>query len=113
MSDKINPVECGVDFAIKFKKPAFIGREALIQPAKRQRIGLKVLKGLAREHMPVLMNGVEVGFTTSGGPAPTLGGNYAMAIVPADAPADAVWTIDVRGRQIPCERVELPFYKRA
>lgn len=113
MSDKINPVECGVDFAIKFKKPAFIGREALMKEKTRQRIGLKVLKGLAREHMPVLMNGEEVGFTTSGGPAPSLGGNYAMAIVPANVPDDAVWTIDVRGRQIPCERVELPFYKRA
>jgi aminomethyltransferase len=112
MSAKINPVECGVDFAIKFKKPAFIGRDELIKPAARKRIGLKVVKGLAREHMPVLANGVEVGFTTSGGPAPSLGGNYAMALVDVNAPDDAEWTIDVRGRQLPCEKVELPFYKR-
>lgn len=112
MSAKINPVECGVDFAIKFKKPAFIGRDELIKPAARKRIGLKVVKGLAREHMPVLANGVEVGFTTSGGPAPSLGGNYAMAIVDVNVPDDAEWTIDVRGRQLPCEKVELPFYKR-
>jgi len=112
MSDKINPVECGVDFAIKFKKD-FIGSEALKQPKTRQRIGLKVLKGIAREHMPVLMNGVEVGFTTSGSPAPFVGGNYAMAIVPVDAPEDAKWEIDRGGRLLECERVELPFYKRA
>ncbi len=113
LSAELNPVECGLDFAIKFKKD-FIGKEPLMQPKTRMRIGLKLVgKGIAREHCDVLMNGEKVGFTTSGGPAPALGGNYAMATVPADAPADARWAIEVRGRAIECERVELPFYKRA
>ena len=113
LSADINPVETGLDFAIKFKKD-FIGKQALMQPKARMRIGLKLVgKGIAREHCDVLMNGERVGFTTSGGPAPALGGNYAMATVPADAPDDAKWAIEVRGRAIECERVELPFYKRA
>ena len=112
MSDKINPVECGVDFAIKFKKD-FIGSEALKAPKTRKRIGLKVLKGIAREHMPVLMNGEVIGFTTSGSPAPFVGGNYAMAIVPVGTPEDAKLTIDRGGKLLECEQVELPFYKRA
>lgn len=112
LSREINPVETGLDFAIKFKKD-FIGKEALMQPVKRMRIGLKLIgKGIAREHSDVLMNGEKVGFVTSGGPAPALGGNYAMATVPVDVPEDAKWAIEVRGRAIECERVALPFYKR-
>lgn len=43
MSADINPVECGLGFAIKLNKPDFIGKEALLKPQTRKRIGLKIV----------------------------------------------------------------------
>ena len=49
MSADINPMECGLGFAIKLKKDYFIGIEALRAPQTRKRIGLKLVgKGVAR-----------------------------------------------------------------
>lgn len=58
MSADINPVECGLGFAIKLNKPGFIGKEALLKPQTRKRIGLKLVgKGIARPEADVLCNG--------------------------------------------------------
>ncbi|MBR6007066.1 MAG: glycine cleavage system aminomethyltransferase GcvT, partial [Clostridia bacterium] len=82
MNETITPVECGLDFAIKLKKEYFIGIEALRQPRTRKRVGLKLVgKGIARPDAEVLCNGEVVGVVTSGGPAPAVGGNYAMCLV--------------------------------
>ena len=59
------------------------------------------------------LNGKVVGHTTSGSPAPTLGGNYAMAIVEKDAAQAGTLDIMVRGRALKAEIVPLPFYKRS
>lgn len=113
MSADINPVECGLGFAIKFNKPDFIGKEALLKPQTRKRIGLKIVgKGIARPDADVLCNGEKVGIVTSGGPAPAVGGNYAMALVSADADENGTWAVSVRGRVIDCEFAPMPFYKR-
>ncbi len=113
LTQEINPRECGLDFAIKLDKPEFIGREALLKQPARVRIGLKLIdRGIAREHMDVAFNGRVAGHTTSGSPAPTLGGNYAMAIVEAGAAQAQEMEILVRGRALKAEVVPLPFYKR-
>lgn len=71
MSADINPVECGLGFAIKFNKPDFIGKEALLKPQTRKRIGLKIVgKGIARPDADVLCNGEKVGIVTSAAPHP-------------------------------------------
>ncbi|MDL2235546.1 glycine cleavage system aminomethyltransferase GcvT [Christensenellaceae bacterium OttesenSCG-928-L17] len=114
ISREITPREAGLNFAVKTDKPEFIGREALLAAPTRKRIGLKLIdRGIAREHMDVLVNGVKVGETTSGGIAPTLGGNYAMAIVEASAADADMFELNVRGRALKAERVKMPFYKRA
>lgn len=113
LTREITPRECGLDFAIKLTKPAFIGREALTAEPARVRVGLKLIdRGIAREHMDVALDGKIVGHTTSGSPAPTLGGNYAMAIVEKDAAQAGTLDIMVRGRALKAEIVPLPFYKR-
>ncbi len=114
LSSEITPMEAGLNFAIKLNKESFIGKSALEAPVKRVRIGLKLIgKGIAREHAEVFANGRNVGFVTSGSPAPALGGNYAMALVSADDAGYDEYDIVVRGRGIKAQRVELPFYKRA
>ena len=114
LSKDITPKECGLGFAIKLDKPAFIGKEGLLGEPKRVRIGLKLVdRGIAREHTDVYCEGKRVGATTSGGPAPTLGGNYAMALVDAGCADKADFELDVRGRRIKAVQVPMPFYKRA
>ena len=109
----ISPREAGLNFAVKLDKEAFTGKDALCAPPARKRIGLKLIdRGIAREHMDVLVNGEKVGETTSGSPAPTLGGNYAMAIVGASAGDAIEFEVVVRDRALKAERVKMPFYKR-
>ncbi len=114
LSQTITPLECGLKMFVKLDKPDFIGKDALAaKPPKRRRIGLELIdKGIAREHCPVLdAEGNQVGETTSGGPAPTLGTNVAMALVDVGAAALDELFIEVRGRKLRAKRVKLPFYK--
>ncbi len=115
MDDTINPVETGLSFAVKLKKPDFIGKNAIeAKQARVKRIGLKVTgKGIVREHMDLYCEGKSAGKTTSGTFAPYLGYAVAMALVePEYAVEGKVFEADVRGRRVPCEMVKLPFYKR-
>lgn len=114
MSPDITPLECGLQFAVKLDKENFIGRSALQAPLRRVRIGLKLVdRGIAREHSQVLAGGVQVGFVTSGGVAPTLGGNYAMALVDSAHAGTQDFEISVRGRTLKAVQAPMPFYKRA
>lgn len=110
----ITPLECGLKTFVKLDKPDFIGREALAAgPRERMRIGLELMdKGIAREHCPVFDEaGNEVGKTTSGGPAPSLGKYTAMALVDCGAAQAETFFVEVRGHKLRARRVKLPFYK--
>lgn len=110
----ITPLEADIGFAVKMTKADFIGKAALEAPIKRKRIGLKLIdRGIAREHAQVLCNGKTVGIATSGGPAPTLGGGYAMALVDIDVAEENEFELIVRARKLKAVRVDMPFYKRA
>lgn len=115
MDDMINPLEVGLNFAIKMNKTDFIGKKAIEENgAKVKRIGLRVTgKGIVREHMDLYCDGKRVGKTTSGTFAPYLEYAIAMALVePEYAVEDKVFEADVRGRRIECISVKLPFYKK-
>jgi len=110
----ITPLEAGLKSFVKMDKPDFIGKGALVErPPQRRRIGLELVdKGVAREHCPVLdAAGRTVGHTTSGGLAPTLGKNLAMAIVSNEAAEHEELFIEVRGRGLRARQIKLPFYK--
>ncbi len=109
----ITPMEANIGFAVKLDKPDFIGKSALLAPAKRRRIGLKVLdRGIVREHYSVYCQGKEVGFTTSGVFVPTLEGSHAMALVDISVADDTDFEVEVRGKKLKAIQVPLPFYKR-
>ncbi len=115
LSSEITPLETGIGFAVKLDKSDFIGKAALVKsnPPKRMRIGLKLIdRGVAREHLPVFLGDRQVGFVTSGGIAPTLGGNYAMALVDSDVACESEFSIEVRGKKLAAQNIPLPFYKR-
>ena len=115
MNEHISPLEADLGFAVKLEKEDFIGKEALLAPMTRMRVGLKVTgRGILREELKVLKDGEEIGETTSGTFAPFLKVSIANALVKAGSleTGDKV-TVDVRGRAVEAEVVPLPFYKRA
>ena len=113
LSEEITPVESGLKSFVKLDKEKFIAQEALSQMPKRRRIGLELVdRGIAREHTPVLVDGNEVGFVTSGTMSPTLGKAVAMALVDIEQSDAPVFQLDVRGRILAAKRTPLPFYKR-
>jgi aminomethyltransferase len=119
ISDTINVWEAGLDRFIKMEKPDFIGRVALeqakAQGLKRTLIGLEMVeRGIARDGYKVLdQNGKEIGYVTSGSPAPFLKKNIALAYVPpAFASVGTRVKVEIRGQGVGAQVVPTPFYKR-
>ena len=115
----ITPWEAGLDWIVKLKKGAFLGREALVK--QKQRGITRILtgfemkgRGIARDGYEILSNGFGTGWVTSGGPAPTLNKNIGMCFLPLGlAAAGNAIEIAVRGRGVEAVTIPIPFYKRA
>jgi aminomethyltransferase len=119
ISDTINVWEAGLDRFCKMEKQEFIGRDALEKAkaagVKRVLVGLEMTeRGIARDGYKVLDTaGREIGYVTSGSPAPYLRKNIALAYVPREL--EAVGTplrVDIRGHGVGAVVVPTPFYKR-
>jgi len=116
MDDTVSPLEIGLGFAVKMEKENFIGKEGILSrgEVKRTRVGIKMLgRGIAREKCPIYAEDQLIGETTSGTHCPFLGYPVAMAIV--DSKYSSVGTkvaVEVRGKKIEAEIINLPFYKR-
>lgn len=77
IDEETTPLEARLDFAVKFEKPSFIGREALLRQKeegiKKARIGLRLIdRAIPREGGKVWKDGKEVGYLTSGTFSPLL-----------------------------------------
>lgn len=118
LTEIIDPFTAGLDFAVKFDKPEFIGKAALEGIAKRtdrkKRIGLELAgKRIAREGAALMQGDRTVGVVTSGTFSPTLEKPIAMAYVEPDvASPGAALVVDIRGKREAAVVVPLPFYKR-
>jgi aminomethyltransferase len=116
MDDRITPLETGLNFGVKMEKEDFIGKKALTEKGRpeRKRIGLRITgRGIAREHQDIYVGNACIGQTTSGTFAPSLKYPVAMALVQCHSvDVGASVEIDVRGRRLEAQVVELPFYKR-
>ena len=119
ISDAINVWEAGLDRFCKMEKPEFIGREALEKAkaagVKRTLVGLEMTeRGIARDGYKV-QDGSErdIGYVTSGSPAPFLKKNIALAYVPTEHAAVGTRVeVEVRGQVVGAVIVPTPFYKR-
>ncbi len=117
ISDTINVWEAGLDRFCKIEKPEFVGREALQQAAgpKRTLVGLEMTeRGIARDGYKVQdESGREIGYVTSGSPAPFLKKNIALAYVPLEHSAiGSKVKVEIRGQGLGAVVVPTPFYKR-
>jgi aminomethyltransferase len=118
ISDTINVWEAGLDRFCKMEKRDFIGRAALekakAEGVKKTLVGLEMIdRGIARDGYKVLDEaGREIGYVTSGSPAPFLKKNIALAYVPP--PQSAIGTtvkVEIRGQGVKAHVVPTPFYK--
>ena len=119
ISDTINVWEAGLDRFCKMEKPDFVGRAAL-EKAKslgvtKMLVGLEMTdRGIARDEYKVLdTNGSEIGYVTSGSPAPFLKKNIALAYVPPELGTVGTRVkVEIRGQGTGAVVVPTPFYKR-
>ncbi len=115
----ISPLEADLGWIVKFEKPAFVGRDALMKQkdggVKRKLVGFEMRgRGIGRDGYEVLIEGVPAGWVTSGGPSPTLGKNIGLCYLPTEhAVAGKTIQIVVRNQPVDAITVETPFYKRA
>jgi aminomethyltransferase len=119
ISDTINVWEAGLERFCKMEKAEFIGKAALQQAKaagiKRTLVGLEMTeRGIARDGYKVLDGGGrEIGYVTSGSPAPFLKKNIALAYVPVEsAGIGTALKVEIRGQGAGAVVVPTPFYKR-
>ncbi len=119
ISDTINVWEAGLERYCKMEKGDFIGRDALAKAQaaglKRTLVGLETIeRGIARDGYKVLNEaGHEIGYVTSGSPAPFLKKNIALAYVPPEySEIGKVLQVEIRGQKVKAQVVPTPFYKR-
>jgi len=120
ISDTINVWEAGLDRFCNVEKPDFIGRTALeesrAEGVKRALVGLEMVeRGIARDGYKVLDKaGNEIGYITSGSPAPFLKKNIALAYVPVKSAAiGTTLNVEIRRQGVKSKVVPTPFYRRA
>jgi len=119
ISDTINVWEAGLDRFCKMEKREFVGKAALEKAkaagVKRTLVGLEMTdRGIARDGYKVLdSTGGEMGYVTSGSPAPFLKKNIALAYVPVESGAIGTGLkVEIRGQGVGAVVVPTPFYKR-
>ena len=116
MDETISPLEAGLGWTVAWE-PAdrdFIGRGAI--EAQREAGGLRRFvgllledRGVLRNHLRVVVDGVGDGEITSGGFSPTIGRSIALARVPAGKYDRA--QVDVRGKLLNVRVVKTPFVR--
>jgi aminomethyltransferase len=116
LSLDISPLQARCGWAIGWRKDAFWGRDALLaeKSAGPRRLlrGLRATgRGVLRPELTVLSDDTAVGVTTSGTFSPTLKLGIGLALIDTAAAVDAGQRVgvDVRGRRLECEVVDLPF----
>jgi aminomethyltransferase len=119
ISETINVWEADLGRYAKIEKGDFIGRDALIAAKEkglsRILVGLEMVeRGIGRDDYKLFdESGNEIGYITSGSPAPFLKKNIALAYVPPSFSeiGTPVW-VEIRGNKVKAQVVPTPFYKR-
>jgi aminomethyltransferase len=113
----ITPLQAGLGWVVGWDKDAFRGRAALEAERARgvaRRLGGLVVDGRQppRQGNPVLVEGKPAGEVTSGNFSPVLERGIALAFLPPGVGPGTAVEVDVRGRHLAAEVVDLPFVKR-
>ncbi len=113
IDEETTPLEAGLAFFVKFDKPDFLGREALLIRKNRgvaRRLVAFVVegRGIPRHGYPLLdEQGNQIGVVTSGSFSPTLEKDIGMGYVVTDQakPGNKI-QVDIRGKGRPAEIIK-------
>jgi aminomethyltransferase len=116
MDESVDPFSCGLAWTVRLGKGEFIGADRLRRldagNPPRRFVGLALgPRQIPRHGMAVRSGGEPAGEVTSGGFSFTLGHGIATAYVDP-ARSDGSLSVDIRGEEVPAQRVPLPFYRR-
>jgi aminomethyltransferase len=120
LSTELTPYHANLGRVVKLDKPGdFVGRAALAEvhddPPQRVLVGLSsdARRAPRHDYRVLTTGGDDVGVVTSGAPSPTLGHPIAMAYVDrAHSEPGTELQVDIRGKGVAVQVVELPFYRR-
>lgn len=116
LGEDISPVTAGLNWAISWDKPDFVGKAALLfekTAPQRKLVCLKAdSKRAARPGSPVVDSlGQALGVVTSGTFSPSLG--YSIALAMVDAKSDGPYYVPFREDKLLFEITRRPFYTKA
>ena len=115
MDENTTPLEVPLKWTVSFnKKEPFVGKKALIDSHPTRRlVGFEVLeKRIARQENKVWVDGLEVGFVTSGSFSPTIRKSIGFCFVPASVLQGQSIQIDIGGKRYEAKVTSTRFYKR-
>ncbi|MGI6144280.1 MAG: glycine cleavage system aminomethyltransferase GcvT [Clostridia bacterium] len=118
LTEKVTPLEAGLEFFIAWQKDDFIGKAALLKQ-KEEGVSSKLVgfmmieRGIPRAGYPLIKDGESIGEVTSGSFAPTLGQNLGLGfVVSKEAFIDNEISVLIRGKEVKAKVTKKPFYKR-
>lgn len=113
ISEQITPIQAGLDWTVKFAKPDFIGRDALLAekndgPASRVVFFRTGDRRIVRADTPVLLGEETVGRVLSGTLSPILNEAIGSALVASRHTGGAL-SVGLRGQRVALQIVKPPF----
>ena len=118
ISQDITPLEAGLAFFVKLNKESFIGQQALVEQKAsgitRKLIGFEMIdRGVPRSQYEVQLNGVKIGFVTSGGFSPSLNKNIGLALIDNNYAKDGeLIEVIIRNKSLQAKIIPKPFHKK-
>ena len=120
LSEEITPVMAGLTLFVKFDKPEFIGKEALLKQKtegpQKKLVGIELFdKAIPRHGYTVLnMEGEPIGEVTTGYHTISTDKSVCMALVDAEyAKLDTELQIQIRKKVFPGKVVKKQFYNKS
>lgn len=118
IDETTTPLEAGLGFAVEMHKPAFLGKDRLLDQRRhglsRRLTGLTLLdKGVPRQGYVCTRGTQSVGIITSGSISPILNTGIALAYLDAGVPEGAEIDCVIRSKPVKARVVKPPFVKTA
>ena len=119
IDENTTPFEAGLGWLVDLNKEDFIGKTAILDQKKkaplRRLIFFELLqKGVPRKGFRIFSDGKEIGVVTSGNISPMLRKGIGIGYVQAEYAKPGVEVlIDIRGKVVPANIVNRPFYKKS
>ena len=112
LTDETGPLCTPLAWVVKAYK-SFYGKDAVMgRPCGQKLVGVVLEMGIPREGYPILKDGVNVGYITSGTHSPVLKKGIGMLYVNAElAEVGTALEVEIRGKAAPAAVVETPFVK--